>query len=379
MSVGVSMLRLLPARSELLPPGDKYYSPEALAHHRQLVEGYLQSHVTRNHSPRTIAEARRFLKAWFDEHGGPARPLYTWEAMEPLRGRNRIVQYGKALIEVGLENATIRRYLGQLRDFFSYMLEHPIVFDGETPCRITDLYGPIEQPVSEFDCPQHSYDGEQRGLPMDPERLYDFYSVLREHYLPKTREADIGARNYTAAVIAGESGLRIDEIMNLEISRDLFFESKKLQTRHAKGMKGSGKRSRPTVFTPLARDTIQFYLNHHRPKLTGAAASDYLFITRTGQKLTSSSMNRLLGEMVMCAQKNGFPVANHFSWHWFRRIFATRFIERFPDRLHVLISLLGHVTPNTVNGYIHHSQAWCDRRMQETLEKINTDGYSLEF
>ena len=376
------MLRLIgsqkqePAQVSTEP---KQYGPHALTHHRQLLEGYLQSHVTRNHSPRTIQEVRRVLDGWFEEHGAAQRPLYVWEAMEPMQGRQRIIAYGKALLEAELENSTIRSYLGRLRDFFSYVLEHPVVFDGESPHRITELYGRIEQPVSEFDCPQHSYDGEQRGIPLDPERLYDFYGVLRNKYIPAAGSPDLRARNYTIAVIAGESGLRIDEIAHLEISKDLLFESKKIQTRHAKATNGSGKRSRPTLYTPLARDTIQYYLKHHRPNIRGASQSDDLFITRSGKRMSQKCMQDALNSMVSSAQENDFPVMEHFSWHWFRRIFATRFIERFPDRLHVLINLLGHVTPNTVHKYIRHSDAWSERRMQETLERINTDGYSLDF
>lgn len=376
------MLRLIKKgeeRERAAQLAQKEYGPEALGHHRQLLEGYLQSHVTRNHSPRTIAEVKRHLMGWFKEHGGAIRPLYVWEAMEPMYGRKRIVEYGRALIAVELGNSTIRRYLGHLRDFFSYVLMHPIVFDGAVACRVPDLYGPIEQPVSEFDCPQHSYDGDQRGIPLDPERLYDFYEVLRKNYLTASGPKDIKARDYSIAVIAGESGLRIDEIVHLEISKDLLFESKKLQTRHAKGMKGSGKRTRPTLFTPLARDTIQFYLNHHRPHIKGAAESDFLFINRGGHQLNRKAANEQLNHMVDCAQKSGFPIMEHFSWHWFRRIFATRFIERFPDKLHILIGLLGHVTPHTVHTYIRHSDAWMDLKMQETLESANTDAYSLDF
>lgn len=299
--------------------------------------------------------------------------------MEPHHGRKRIVEYGKGLVHVELGNSTIRRYLGHLRDFFSYVLEHPILFDGDAARRVSDVYGPIEQPVSEFDYPHHAYDGDQLGIPMDPERLYDFYQVLREHYLSGTGQKDIQARDYSMAVLAGESGLRIDEIIHLEIGKDLFFESKKLQTRHAKGMKGSGKRTRPTIFTPLTRATIQYYLDHHRPKIRGAEASLFLFINRDGGPVNRKAVNEQLARMVNCAQKAGFPVMDHFTWHWFRRVFATRFIERFPDKLHVLITLLGHVTPNTVHTYIRHSEAWSDAMMQSSLEKINTHGYSLDF
>jgi integrase len=52
-----------------------------------------------------------------------------------------------------------------------------------------------------------------------------------------------------------------------------------------------------------------------------------------------------------------------------RRIFATRFIEKFPHQLSVLISLLGHVTPNTVHCYIRHSEAWMDKKILDVLNK----------
>ena len=72
--------------------------------------------------------------------------------------------------------------------------------------------------------------------------------------------------------------------------------------------------------------------------------------------------------MVEIASRAGFPVQPHMSWHWFRRIFATRFIEKFPDKLSVLIKLLGHVSPNTVHCYIRHSEAWADKQIQKVLE-----------
>lgn len=39
-------------------------------------------------------------------------------------------------------------------------------------------------------------------------------------------------------ILAGESGLRPDELLNLDAKTDLFFESKKLQTQNAKATLG---------------------------------------------------------------------------------------------------------------------------------------------
>ncbi len=79
-------------------------------------------------------------------------------------------------------------------------------------------------------------------------------------------------------------------------------------------------------------------------------------------------MQIALKQMMKCARQADFPVAEHMSWHWFRRIFATRFIERFPERMEVLVALLGHMSPNTVHRYIRHSEAWMDTQLQSVLE-----------
>ena len=197
--------------------------------------------------------------------------------------------------------------------------------------------------------------------------------------MPIAQYKHLAARNYAMVVLAAESGLRADELIHLEISNDLFFESKKLQTRFAKGTNGSGKRARVTLFTPFARDTIKFYLKNHRPKITNADSTDYLFISRTGATLTYTSIQRFLSkQMIPLAKKHGFPVMDHLSWHWFRRIFATRFIERYPDKIHVLISLIGHTTDATIHAYIRHSAPWMDKHILEMLEGIPLDGHSME-
>ena len=212
-----------------------------------------------------------------------ARATYVWEAMAPVTGRKRIQDYGNTLLDNEVSTDTVRSHLGILRRYFSYVLEYPFVITAMGPRRIQDLYGQIDQPVTEYDIPHHVYAGERLGVPLDPEKLYAFYAVLRKEYLTRSGRRAVSARNYAMAVLAGESGLRCDELLKLEIKKDLFFDSCKLQTRHAKGMKGSGKRCRITLFPPLARDTIKAYLVHHRPQLLSCSETDHLlFVDNTG-------------------------------------------------------------------------------------------------
>jgi len=340
--------------------------PGASEDHSSLLLGYFQSHRIRNHSPKTLSKEEAFLRGWFESHGFDNRPLYTWEAMAPVIGRERVVAYGNALIEAGLNTHTVRNYLGMLSRYFSYVLEHPFLMRSATPQRIQEKYGSIDQPISEFDMPHHVYDGERLGVPLDPQRLYDFYSLIRQKYLARNGCRITTGRNYAMAVLAGESGLRIDELVHLELE-DLFFESHKIQTRFAKAALGSGKRSRTSLFTPLARDTMRFYLKQYRRLET---KHRYVFPSKSGNLLTYPALHKALGEMVECAQKENFPILSHMSWHWFRRVFATRFIERFPNQISVLLELLGHMSPNTVHRYIRHSSAWMDKQMQEVLEGV---------
>lgn len=335
--------------------------------HNYLLKNYFESYKIRNFSEKTIKRESAFLISWFSEHGKDGRPLYTWESMEAIKGRKRILDYANALIDSGIKSETIRAYVGILSRYFSYVLEHPYILrsNGETK-RIFDLYGRIEQPVSEYDIPRHVYDGEKLGIPIDPSMLYEFYSLLKNSYI-KSPNYMIKARNYSIAVLAGETGLRSDELLHLE-TIDLFFESKKVQTRHAKATRGSGKRARQTLFTPLAQDTMRFYLTKIRPEFENANNSNYLFLSKTGNILNYNAIQIALKEMIDIAIENNFPILKHMSWHWFRRIFATRFIERFPNQLSVLVTLLGHVTPNTVHCYIKHSDAWVDEKIKAMLE-----------
>jgi site-specific recombinase XerD len=333
--------------------------------HEYLLTQYIQSHHIRNHSIRTIEKEKRFLKSWFNNY----KDIFVMDAMNKYSGRERILEYANLLLESEVSHKTMRSNLGILSRFFSYVLEHPYVVRGETFPQIEALYGKISQPISEYDIPKHTYDGEQRGVPMDPEELHLFYQCIQENYLHSadSNSANIRTRYYSMAVVAGCCGLRIDEIINLDVKKDLFFKSAKLQTRHAKGTRGSGKRSRVTLFPPFARDTLRFYIDNYRCLLF-VGESDLLFPNHSGETLSQTSVNNALGEMIAVANQNNFSVAKHMGWHWFRRIFATRFIEQHPHQLSILITLLGHTSPNTVHKYIRHSEAWMDKKILRALQ-----------
>src|SRR5258708_4024048 len=110
---------------------------QMLTDHHAILQGYLDTHTTRNHSDRTIETERRFLTGWFesfvlqdDEHPDGQRQLLVWEAMEPAQGRQRIVAFSKGLVDAGLRPRTVHGYLGSLRRLFQYTPTSPVWRSG---------------------------------------------------------------------------------------------------------------------------------------------------------------------------------------------------------------------------------------------------------
>src|SRR5262245_3177575 len=107
---------------------------EKLADHQDIIQGYLNTHLLRNHSEYTIVGEEYFLRRWFEgflvedlEAPGTRRQLFVWEAMRPIEGRLRIIEYGKALHELCLKAGTIRGYMGILRRCFDYINIFPFI------------------------------------------------------------------------------------------------------------------------------------------------------------------------------------------------------------------------------------------------------------
>ena len=267
---------------------------QLLADHHAILQGYLDTHVTRNHGDRTIESERRDLPGWFesfvmqdDDHPDGERQLLLWEAMEPVLGRQRIVAFSKGLVDAGLRPRTVHGYLGSLRRLFQYILEYPYI-PGLEVQPIVSRYGRIEQPVLEYDYPVHTLDQEEEGFVLRGDQLLQLYDFVRLEHIGHNQKKLPASRDYSMIVIAGESGLRADEIRHLDAlgpHRDLFYEHNCIQTRHGKGTKGSEKRVRKTVFTPFAKDTLRVYEDHIRPHFPDARSNTALFLTECGERI----------------------------------------------------------------------------------------------
>jgi site-specific recombinase XerD len=332
-----------------------------------------------------------YLRNWFrdfavkdDTHSDGERQLLVWEAMEPVVGRRRIRRYSFDLVARGLKPHTRRGYLGALRRLFDYVLEDPYIQNGAATQSIASKYGTIEQPVSKYEYPLHILDNEIEGFVLTGDELVDFYEFVRSVYLPRSGYSVTSMRAYAMIVLAGESGLRADELRNLNARgehRDLFYERGMIQTRCGKGAKGSGKRARKTVFTEVAQEALRAYEDHVRPKFKKADTNPALFLSTRGCRVSYHAMYTDLSCVIRAARADGLDLPPHFSWHSLRGSFATNYVERHGNKKRVLlelIDLMGHLNLGTLHRYLKHNRAYNEMVLEEFHSRLLPEPTSAE-
>lgn len=352
---------------------------QKLEDHHKVLTGYLDTHLLRNHSKLTIEKTRHFLSGWFEGlmvqdplHPDGERQLMVWEAMTPVVGRQRIMEFGKGLIEIDLKPRTIITYLGYLRRFFAYVIEYPYI-PGTPPIPIAQKYGPIEQPVLEYDYPVHTHDPEHEGFPPTGNRLLQFYEIVRTEYVNAQRKKHTAERDYTMVLLAGETGLRANELSHLDLfgsHRDIFYKEQRIQTRFGKGSKGSGPRPRKTIFTPLAQATLRQYELHVRPHFPCSKENPALFLNERGRRMRYRSMWTQLNRIVNFARAKGVELPPDDGWHMLRRSFATGMLEKCPGKIWELMNMLGHSSPSSLHRYIKHTHDYVDRSIDQMIEYL---------
>lgn len=352
---------------------------EKLSDHQALLRGYLDTYTTRNYSDRTSQFAQRFLTGWFagftvPDDGVPEgeRQLLVWEAMTPVTGRQHIVDFSKGLIAAGLKTRTVQTYLGSLRRLFQYVQEYPYI-PGTPVQSIVEKYGRIEQPVLEYDYPAHALDQDDEGFVLTGQQLIAFYDFVYGTYVTRNQKKYPAWRNYTMIVIAGESGLRADEICHLDAlppHRDLFYEEHCLQTRSGKGVNGSGKRVRKTICTPFAEATLRAYERQIRPMFPHASTNPALFLTESGERMTYKAAWRNLAVISKEAREAHLEIPVKMGWHSLRKSFATNFLEEHPDRVWLLMDMMGHFTLGTLHRYVKHKRSYYTDALQNIMEEL---------
>ena len=150
----------------------------------------------------------------------------------------------------------------------------------------------------------------------------------------------LGLRDKAILELMYATGLRISEVVNLKLE-NIYFEESFLR------ILGKGNKERIVPFGKIASKHMKEYLQKSRPQLLKQGVSDFVFLNRSGNKLTRQGLWKVIKGY---GKKIG--ISNKLSPHVLRHSFATHLVEKGAD-LRSIQMMLGHSNITTTEIYTY--------------------------
>lgn len=263
---------------------------------------------SRNLSPGTQAWYRQILSGLERFLSGQ----YEISAMEELTP-GHLRSYLSEQTRRGISSETIHRTYGGLRCFFKFLTREGLMH--RNPMEL------VERPRRE----------RQLIRPMSPEQMRALLDQA------DTRSF-MGLRNRAMMLLMLDSGLRLSEVLGLRLSQ-LDLEAGELI------VLGKGRKERRVPVAGFMQRTLRDYL---RKRVQTRGASDLVFVSRSGRRLTSRHLQLVVKRYGLQAGLTGVRV----SPHTLRHTFATQYIRNGGDPFS-LQAILGHSTLEMVRNYVN--------------------------
>jgi len=141
------------------------------------------------------------------------------------------------------------------------------------------------------------------------------------------------------------TGCRASEISDLKL-RDVYLSESYCRCT------GKGNKERMVSLNPVAISALEAYLSHERPTMSGADTADWLFVTRSGGRLSRIMVWNLVKKY---ARRVG--CSKEVSPHTLRHSFATHMLAGGAE-IRALQEMLGHASIATTQIYtqVEHSR-----------------------
>ena len=154
----------------------------------------------------------------------------------------------------------------------------------------------------------------------------------------------LGLRDQAMIELLYATGLRVSELVTLQ-THQIDLQGDYLTVR------GKGAKVRLVPFGRWATDSLVHYLREARPKLLKGRTGAFLFVGRSGKKLTRQGFWKLIRRYARAA-----GIEKRVTPHPLRHSFATHLLEGGAD-LRAIQSMLGHADISTTQIYTHVSRA----------------------
>ena len=265
-------------------------------------------------------------------------------------------------VERGLSRNTIVSYRQDLESYAEFLKS----------CHISSLSGTTRQQVTKFMLRQkeaglsvnsiarslaaiksfYRFLNRERILKDDPSSLVDSPKLWKK--IPETlslNEVDAllnqpsirnrqGMRDRAILETLYATGMRVSEAVNLRL------DNVNLDIGFLRCL-GKGNKERVIPLGKKAIMSLKRYLGSSRPHFLKKKNSDYLFLNRSGNKLTRQSFWKLIKKYA-----RGARIKKPIKPHILRHSFATHLLERGAD-LRSVQEMLGHANISTTQAYTH--------------------------
>jgi len=267
------------------------------------------------------------------------------------------------LVEKGLGQKTLDAYSRDLARYFDFLKLESIVTLGENDTALI-LKHLIDMKAGGLGARSRArhlvairgfyrFLVQEKIIRSDPSRTIDLPksglklpAVLSVEEIKRLLEAPgkdtpLGLRNTAMLELLYASGLRVSELINLEIL-DINLEAGFVR------VFGKGSKERIVPMGSGAINALQAYLKTGRPRLLKAdLTSPYLFVARAGKPMTRQGFWKLLRKYTLEA-----GIKRNISPHSLRHSFASHLLEGGAD-LRAVQVMLGHVDITTTQIYTH--------------------------
>ena len=225
-----------------------------------------------------------------------------------------IKSYLKYLFDKDNSNRTVSRKISTLKSFYKYLKENDVI--KSSPALI------IKYPKADKKLPNFVH-----------------YNEL-ESMINATKKDTFYERDDSIIELMYATGVRVSELVNIKLD-DIDFETNSIR------ILGKGSYMRTVYFGEYARDAIFKYMNGLRIKLLNGKESEYLFLNKNGNNITTRGIQKIIDKIVSETE-----VKTKVSPHTLRHTFATHLLDNGCD-LRSVQELLGHKNINTTEVYTH--------------------------
>jgi len=154
------------------------------------------------------------------------------------------------------------------------------------------------------------------------------------------KKSSRGFRNFTMILLLLDSGIRLSELIGLQMEDIDFLQSFIL-------VKGKGNKERVVPFGSQVRRTLRRYITHFRPE-SDSPRTNEVFLTEDGFPLTPRAVQSMLLRLSKQAKMSGVRLNPHRFRHTFAKIFLMNGGDIFS-----LQKILGHSSLEVVKMYVN--------------------------